>query len=201
MKDQYGRLSLVRLCRLLGLTRQAYYQHGWQQEATGIEESLVLAAVLAIRQQHRAMGGKKLYEKLQPFLLEHQIKMGRDALLALLAAKGLLVRKRRRRVCTTFSRHWLRKWPNLVRGMEIGRTNQVWVSDITYWKVAGSYVYISFITDAYSRKIVGYQLADNLESIETLKALQMALKTLPSQLSEPLYIILTGAYSIAAIRM
>jgi putative transposase len=186
MKDSYARVSLVRLCRLLGVTRQAYYQHFWQQEVTGIEENLVLSEVLSIRKDHRVMGGRKLYEKLNPFLLEHQIKMGRDALFDLLACNGLLVKKKRRRHVTTFSNHWLRKWPNLIREMKVNRVNQLWVSDITYWKIAGNYVYISLITDAYSHKIVGYHLAETLEGIETMKALQMALENLPAELKEPL---------------
>jgi putative transposase len=186
MKDSYARVSLVRLCRLLGITRQAYYQHFWQQEVTGIEESLVLSQVMALRKDHRAMGGRKLYEKIHPFLLRHQIKMGRDALFDLLAANGLLVKKRRRRFITTFSNHWLRKWPNLIRQMAIIRINELWVSDITYWKIKDRYHYISLITDAYSHKILGYHLADTLETIETLKALQMALKQLPDQLAGPL---------------
>lgn len=141
MKDRYPSISLVGICRLFGISRQAYYQHFWQQEAASIEESLVLAAVLAIRKEHRVMGGRKLYEKLHPFLVEHQIKMGRDGLFDLLAANGLLVKKKRRRTITTFSGHWLRKWPNLIREMEVKRVNQLWVSDITYWKVAGNYMY------------------------------------------------------------
>ena len=186
MKDSYARVSLVRLCRLFGITRQAYYQHFWQQEATGIEESLVLSQVLMIRKDHRVMGGRKLYEKLHPFLLEHQIKMGRDALFDLLADNGLLVKKKRRRFITTFSNHWLRKWPNLIRKMEITRANQLWVSDITYWRTGDKYLYVSLITDAYSHKIVGYHVAETLESIETIKALQMALMYLSKPLTESL---------------
>ena len=186
MKDSYTRIGLVRICRLFGVTRQAYYQHFWQRESTGIEENLVLAQVLSIRKDHRVMGGRKLYEKLHPFLLAHQIKMGRDALFDLLAANGLLVKKKRRRFITTFSNHWLRKWPNLIRQMKVTAINRLWVSDITYFKVAGDYVYISLITDAYSHKIVGYHLAETLETIETIKALQMALKQLPENLTEPL---------------
>lgn len=174
------------MCRLLGLTRQAYYQHFWQQEATTIEQSLVLEQVCAIRKHHRVMGGRKLYEKLYPFLLEHQIKMGRDALFDLLAENNLLVKKRRRQFITTFSHHWLRKWPNLIREMEVNRINQLWVSDITYWKIGERYTYISLITDAYSHKIVGYHLAQTLESIETIKALNMAMAQLPAHLSQPL---------------
>lgn len=172
----------MRLCRLLGLTRQAYYQHFWQAEASSIEESLVLEKVYAIRKDHRVMGGRKLYEKLYSFLLEHQIKMGRDAFFDLLAKNNLLVKKRRRRFITTFSNHWLKKWPNLIREMEINRINQLWVSDITYWKIGERYSYISLITDAYSHKIVGYHLAQTLESVETIKALHMAMNQLPNQL-------------------
>jgi putative transposase len=186
MKDMYGKVSLVRLCRLLGITRQAYYQHFWQQEATGIEESLVLQEVINLRKDHRVMGGRKLFERLYPFLLDHQIKMGRDALFDLLAANGLLVKKRRKRYVTTWSNHWLRKWPNLIRDMTVTQVNQLWVSDITYWKVAENYLYISLITDAYSHKIVGYHLAETLESVETIEALKMALKQLPGYLPRPL---------------
>jgi transposase InsO family protein len=186
MKDCYTGISLVRICRLLGVTRQAYYQHFWHQEAVGIEESLVLSEVLAVRANHRAMGGRKLYEKLQPFFLQHQIKMGRDVLFNLLAANGLLVKKRRRRFITTNSNHWLRKWPNLIKELKPTAINQIWVSDITYFKIAGNYAYISLITDVYSRKIVGYHLAETLESIETLEALKMALKELPETLNQTL---------------
>jgi transposase InsO family protein len=183
MKDTYTRISLVRLCWLLGITRQAFYQHFWQQQTIEIEDHLVLQEVITLRKDHRVMGGRKLYEKLSPFLLEHQIKMGRDAFFTLLAINGLLVKRRRRRYITTWSKHWLRKWPNLIRGIELTGINQLWVSDITYWKVDGKHLYISLVTDAYSRKIVGYHLAETLESIETIKAMQMALKQLPPVLT------------------
>lgn len=186
MKDSHTRISLVRLCRLLGITRQAYYQHFWQQEATGIEESLILAQVLHIRKYHRSMGGRKLYELLQPFLLEHQIKLGRDALFDLLATNGLLVKRRRRYHVTTFSNHWLKKWPNLIGEKTTSRVNELWVSDITYWKTGTRHLYISLITDAFSHKIVGYHVAETLESMETIKALKMAVKTLPEKTVLPL---------------
>jgi putative transposase len=186
MKDSYTRISLVRLCRLLGITRQAYYQHLWQQEAIGIEEGLILTQILSIRQYHRKMGGRKLHQLLQPFLLEHQIKIGRDALFDLLAANGLLVKRRRRYAVTTFSNHWLKKWPNLIREKVINNVNELWVSDITYWKIGLRHAYISFITDAYSHKIVGYHVAETLEGIETVKALKMALKGVAGKNLKPL---------------
>ena len=134
MKDNYRQISLSRFCRLLGVTRQAYYQYFWQEEFIGIEQNLVLQEVLRIRGRHRHMGGRKLYEMLQPYLLEHQIKIGRDGLFDLLQANHLLVRRRKRRVFTTQSFHWLRKYPNLIREFTPSEPNQLWVSDITYWK-------------------------------------------------------------------
>lgn len=127
------------------------------------------------------MGVRKLYELLEPFMLEHQIKMGRDALFELLAANHLLVKRRKRRVYTTQSFHWLRKYPNLIKDLTPERSNQLWVSDITYWKIVTGYVYISLITDAYSHKILGYQVAETLEAIESIQALEMALATLEQQ--------------------
>ncbi len=126
------------------------------------------------------MGTRKLYEVLEPFMLMHQIKMGRDALFDLLSKNNLLIRKRRTRVFTTQSSHWLRKYPNLIRDFIPNSVNQLYVSDITYWKINTGYLYISFITDVYSHKIVGYNLAKTLEAIESIKALKMALKSLKS---------------------
>ena len=110
------------------------------------------------------------------FLSSHSIKIGRDALFDLLASNQLLVRKRKRKVQTTYSMHWLHKYPNLIKNMVPVTVNQLWVSDITYWKIqTGEHLYISLITDAYSRKIVGYNVAATMEAIESIKALRMAL--------------------------
>ena len=87
------------------MSRQAYYQHFWQQESTTIEQELIIKQVQCIRTNHRAMGTRKLYEKLQPFMIEHQIKMGRDALFDCLAEHKLLIRRRKRKITTTMSYH------------------------------------------------------------------------------------------------
>lgn len=177
MKDSYPHISLVRFCRLLGVTRQAYYQHHWHTQAMGIEQELVLQQVHRIRREHKRMGGRKLHGLLEPFMLEHGIKMGRDALFDLLADHQLLVRRLRSRVVTTRSSHWLRKWPNLIRNLVPTTIGQLWVSDITYFRTRkeGS-VYISLITDAYSHRIVGYHLSRDLEAVSSMKALRMAIK-------------------------
>lgn len=175
MKDNNPKVSLVRFCRLLGLTRQSYYQHFWQDELVSIEQELVLQQVLEIRQNHRHIGTRKLYEMLQTFILSHQIKMGRDALFDLLAANYLLVRRKKRKVATTNSYHRFKKYPNLIRDLVPQYPNQLWVSDITYWRTTNGFVYISFITDAYSKKIVGHHVAQTMEAVETIEALKMAI--------------------------
>jgi putative transposase len=179
MKRNFSHIGLAKLCGWFGITRQAYYQNNWEGISTTLEEDLIIQSVKQIRENHRRMGTRKLYEMLQPFILEHQIKIGRDALFNLLSANHLLVRKRKRRIQTTNSYHWLRKYPNLIREFVPTAPNQLWVSDITYWKInTGEHLYISFITDAYSHKIVGYQVAETMEAIESIQALQMALSHL-----------------------
>ena len=91
----------------------------------------------------------------------------------------MLIRTRIRKVNTTYSSHWMRKWPNLIKGIRTNAPNQIRVSDITYWKVDETFLYISFITDAHSRKIVGYSLSTNLDMKSTRNALKMAINTLP----------------------
>lgn len=163
------------------MSRQAYYQHFWQEESTTIEQELIIKEVQQIRTNHRAMGTRKLYEKLQPFMLEHQIKMGRDALFDCLAEHKLLIRRRKRKISTTMSYHRFRKYKNLIKELKINTCNHLYVSDITYWKIQTGFVYISFITDAYSHKIVGYQVASTLEAIESKQALEMAIKPLSKE--------------------
>lgn len=185
MKDSYPQVSLARFCRLFGITRQALYQHFWNLSDTGVEQELVIQQVKEIRKLHPAIGCRKLYYLLQPFLLEHQIKIGRDALFDLLSANKLLVRKRRRRISTTQSHHWLKKYSNLTKGWHPERPGQLWVADITYVPTNTGFLYLSLITDAYSHKIMGFYIADTLEAVHTTKALQMALNNcavIPRQL-------------------
>lgn len=175
MKASYPQVGLSRICKLFGVTRQSYYQYLWHQDDESIAHHLILEEVKRIRSFHRSMGTRKLYEKLQPYLLEHRIKIGRDALFNLLSNNGLLVRKRRRSVSTTMSYHRFHKWPNLIKGYIPSAANQLYVSDITYWKIGEGFLYISLITDAFSHKIVGYHVANTLETIASKQALEMAL--------------------------
>lgn len=181
MKSRYPRIGLARICVLFGVTRQAYYQHIWSGIEHTLEHEIILQMVEEIRKDHARMGVRKIYERLAPGLIECGIKMGRDALFDLFAHHGLLVRRRRRKVVTTQSFHWLRKYPNLVDNWVLDGPNKVWVSDITY--LHGS-LFLSLVTDAYSKKIVGFKVGDTLEAKHTLEALKMATATLSGPIPE-----------------
>lgn len=169
-------------CNLFDITRQAYYQYFWRESDSQIEEELLLKQVRDIRKRQPMIGTRKLYGMLNTFMVEHQIKVGRDALFDLLARNGMLIRRQKSKVQTTFSSHWLRKYPNLIKGFEPVKPNQLWVADITYLETEIGFVYISLITDAYSRKIVGYHVADNLLAVSSVEALKMALVNMPKNL-------------------
>lgn len=176
MKNTYPAVSLGRLCWLLGITRQAFYQHLWHRQDVNTEQSLVLSEVRRLREEHPAIGTRKRQVLLEPFLLSHQIKMGRDTLFDLLSENKLLVRKRKRSIRTTQSHHWLKKYTNLIKGWHPLKPSQLWVADITYVPVKNQFLYLSLITDAYSHKVMGYHIAESLEAVHTTKALQMALQ-------------------------
>jgi putative transposase len=175
MKSNFRHIGIAKLCGWFGVSRQAYYQNNWEVISSTIEQEMILQQVRQIRKNHRRMGTRKLYELLQPFMLENDLKIGRDALFNLLSDNHLLVRKRKRKIQTTNSYHRFRKYPNLIKEFIPTDINQLWVSDITYWKLKDEHLYISLITDAYSHKIVGHHVGETMETMESLQALQMAL--------------------------
>jgi putative transposase len=178
MKDDFKYISMADLCSWFGVTRQAFYQSRNRVSQQLIEQEILISAISSIREKHKRIGGRKLFFKLEEFIEEHRIKMGRDAFFELLRDNNLLVRQRRSYHITTNSNHWMKKYPNLIKDITPTGPNQVWVSDITYWKTKGGHFYISFITDAYSRKLVGYHVAETMEAVESVVALKMAIKTL-----------------------
>ena len=162
---------------MLGYTRQAYYQHKKRLEKESLQHELLITQVLKIRKTQKRIGCRKLLFLLEPFMLEHKVSMGRDAFFDLLSDRCLLVRKRKRnKPRTTFSDHWMRKHPNLIEGFYPTGPNQLWVSDITYIVVGDGFAYLSLITDAYSRKIVGFYLSPDLSAAGCIRALEMALR-------------------------
>ncbi len=174
--------SLKVLCRLLGYTRQAYYKQKRRVEERAIGAELVIQEVIKIRTAQKRVGVRKLHHMLEPFTREHEVEMGRDALYELLRDHSMLVRRRKRRgPRTTFSAFWKQKYPNLAQGFTPSQSNQLWVSDITYIRVKEGFAYLSLITDAYSRKIVGYHLNRDLSARGPASALRMALRNNPER--------------------
>jgi len=129
-----------------------------------------------VRKKHKRMGGKKVYDKIKPEMENAGIKCGRNKYFNILREENLLVKYRKRFVKTTQSHHRFYKYPNLIESMVIHRSEQVWVSDITYIKTKKGFMYLFLITDAYSKQIMGYDLSDNLKTINAIKALKRAIK-------------------------
>ena len=161
---------------MLGISRQAVYQGINRKEARAKVLSQIKPLVLAIRREMPRIGTRKLYYLLKSDFDRLQIKIGRDALFAYLKSEHLLIKPKKNYTKTTNSQHWLRKHPNLLKHIVPQRPEHVFVSDITYVKSREKTHYLSLVTDAYSRKIVGYKLSDDMSANHVVKAFEMAIK-------------------------
>jgi len=171
------------ICGLFGKTRQAYYKRKEYNYKERLNEDLILTIVNQIRETQKRLGGRKML-KIVRERVPQELQIGRDVFFNLLRREGLLVRRRKVRVTTTNSFHWLHKYPNLIKGLSPQRPNHVWVSDITYIKTYKGFLYLYLITDAYSRKIIGWQLSDNLGSDNAILALYKAISQLSTACKE-----------------
>jgi putative transposase len=122
------------------------------------------------------IGTRKLHYLIKNELKEKKIKCGRDRLFDILRENCLLVGKKKNFTKTTNSLHRYRKFPNRIRNLHFNAPEQLWVSDITYIKTKTQMMYLALITDAVSKKIMGYNIADNMRVDSCLKALKMAFK-------------------------
>ena len=168
MKHDFPKLGMGKLCGLFGKTRVAIYDYHKRLQHNELQDEIVLQHV-------PRLGTRKLHIKMTPALAAHNITIGRDYLFDLLNAHKLLIRQRKRKVITTDSRHWMRKYSNRVKDIVIGRPEQLWVSDITFIRLNNHWGYLSLITDAYSRQIMGYCFRTDMSARGCLDALQMAL--------------------------
>lgn len=145
-----------------------------------MERNNVLASVkemvMNLRRFMPRVGTRKLYYLIKPALTEGGIKLGRDGLFDYLRDEGLLVKPRRRYTRTTFSKHWMRKYPNLLKEITADRAEKVFVSDITYLESDEGVHYLSLVTDAFTRKIMGYEVSREMKSSDVAKALKMAIE-------------------------
>lgn len=161
-------------CILFGIDRQVYYRKIKRRIIKQDKAQLVVKMVLEIRTQMPRIGAKKLYYLLGNDL--KTLKIGRDKFIDILRANHLLILPKRSYHITTNSHHRFRKYKNQLLDLQITQPEQVWVSDITYIGKREKPCYLSLITDAYSKKIVGYNLSDNLNTESSLAALRLAVK-------------------------
>lgn len=172
----YPLTTKAEICGLFGFSRQAWYDNKKRQKSKQMEEVFLLEEVMKLRESHKRMGSEKLLLLMQPMLNEHHIKYGRDKFYKLLCAHGLTIRRRKPGPKTTNSNHLYRKYPNIVRDIELLSAGKMWVSDITYIRTNIGFVYLSLITDSYSKKVVGWCLWPDLTSTGALNALKMAIE-------------------------
>lgn len=166
--------TIVSACELFGVSRQVYYRSKQSLPRRQAIAAKVVELVLSIRQQMPRIGTRKLYYLLQGQL--NDIGVGRDKLFAILKANHMLIRPKKNYRKTTDSYHRFNKHKNLIGGFIPQKPEQVWVSDITYIGSRGNHRYLALVTDAYSKKIVGYDLSSSLSAAGAIKALRMGLK-------------------------
>jgi transposase InsO family protein len=161
-------------CTLFGIDRQVYYRKIKRHIIKQDKAQLVVNMVLEIRRQMPRIGSKKLY-----YLLNQDLKIlniGRDKFITILRANHLLILPKRSYDITTNSQHRFRKYKNQLLDLQTNLPEQVWVYDITYIGKREKPCYLSLITDAFSKKIVGYNVSDNLNTESNLVALRLAIK-------------------------
>lgn len=167
-------ISVDALCNWYGISRQAHYQQLRRQAGRTQEADKIIELVKQMRERHPRMGARKVLHELQADLAASGIQMGRDRFFSLLAQHEMLVpplgRSRRR---TTWAGLW--RCPNRLTNLVLGRVQQVWVADITYLETQDGFCYLSLVTDAFSRMIVGYDVSHSLAVEGALRALEMAI--------------------------
>ncbi len=163
--------TVERMCALAGVSRGAYYR-GWGQSAPGREETALRDAIQRLAVAHRWYG----YRRITVLLKREGWEANHKRVARLMREDNLLcLRKPAFKPPTTDSRHDWRVWPNLARRLVPMAINQLWVADITYVRLDQAFVYLAVLLDAFSRKVVGWALADHLKASLALAALQMAL--------------------------
>lgn len=165
---------MTSICKLIGISRQVYYRAQKGKEKKQMIAVQVIDLVNGVRKKMPKLGTKKLYHKLKKSLKD--LGVGRDKLFDILRANSLLIKPKKQYHVTTDSHHRFKKHKNLVENLEIKKPEQVLVSDITYVGNRDYPMYLALITDAYSKKIMGYDLSNSLGAEGATLALKMAIK-------------------------
>jgi putative transposase len=147
-----------------------------EKQQMDTKKEMLIELVQQQRAVHKKIGGRKLFHLLDLDRTKLELKVGRDKFFDLLRSKDLLVKHRRKYAVTTDSGHRFGRYDNLVSDWHPGKPNELWVADITYLRTRSGFVYLSLLTDAYSRKIVGWHLSNSLAIEGALRTLKMAIK-------------------------
>ena len=166
-------MSVIADC--FNMSRAGLYKNIKCQNEKELETKRIIYSVQQIRKRMPRLGTQKLYKILAPEFKAEGIKCGRDKLFEVLRKACMLVPKKKKWTRTTQSNHLFNKHSNKIKGVELKRPEQIWQSDITYIKTKEGNLYLSLITDAYSKKIMGYELSDNLKTESVKKALLKAI--------------------------
>jgi putative transposase len=163
--------AIEALCAMAGVSRAAYYRH-WDEHAPLVQETALRDAVQRLAIAHRHYG----YRRITALLKRDGWVVNHKRVARILREDNLLcLRKPLFRPPTTDSRHSWRVWPNLAKHLKPMAIDQLWVADITYVRLGEAFVYLAVILDAFSRKVVGWAMADHLRAELALAALEMAL--------------------------
>ncbi len=174
------KFAVGRLCGRVGMSRQSFYKARRQRKRREVDADLVEQLVRAERAVQPRLGGRKLHHLCKQAMAAADVRLGRDRFFEVLADRDLLLAPLPKRPRTTDSRHCLPVFTNLVKDLGLERPNQAWAGDITYVRTEEGFLYVSLLTDLYSRKIVGFHAGDTLETEGCLKSLEMALDQLPA---------------------
>ena len=172
-------VSVAALCRTVGMSRQNYYRQQRRRQRRQVEEDLVVELVQTERQLQPELGGRKLLVRIRPGLEEAGIQLGRDLFFDLLRSRNLLIQRKRRGKKTTESRHGFQVYRNHYKDLEVTEAHQAWLADLTYIRSEEGFLYLSLVSDALSRKIIGYEASDRLEAEGCLTSLEQAMGQLP----------------------
>jgi transposase InsO family protein len=163
-------ITMESLYKIAEISRQGYYAQRNRNRGKEFLQARTIEMIEKVREEHPRMGARVMYYKLQ-------IKgIGVNKFEQMVSLSGLGLTKNRTWIKTTNSNHNLYKYPNLTYGLELTGIDQLWVSDITYWITPLGTLYLVFIQDVYSRRILGYSVCDNMYTINNIKALNMAFK-------------------------
>lgn len=155
-------------------SRQAYYKRKRKDEKIAIQEARVIELAKEARIEQYRLGTGKLYDDIKPFLQNENIKMGRDKVHNCLKKNDLIIKPKKKYTSTTNSKHRFWKYKNRIKYLDINRPEQVFVNDITYVKVRDQFAYLFIVTDAYSKKIMGWSINFTMKVTDAIKAIRMA---------------------------